>query len=108
VDKDKKPIEKVTLKEILTGFYNGHLREFLAASVRLRAAKNSDPNEVVGQRQVPPLGPNQLPTIVDIKAKEVIIVEQKTYDIQAKFLLSVEEGLKEVEKNPTPWRDTQK
>tara|TARA_Y100000310_G_scaffold317835_1_gene371148 strand:- start:1432 stop:1761 length:330 start_codon:yes stop_codon:yes gene_type:complete len=107
---DKKiVVEKATPKEILTGFYNGHLKEFLAASVRLRVAETSDPHETVGQRQVPPLGPNQQPAVVDIKAKEMIPHEKKIYNMQAKFLLSVEEGFKEIEKDPTPWRtNTQK
>jgi|TARA_R100000049_G_C1949380_1_gene96100 hypothetical protein len=109
VEKEIKPIEKIPPKEILIGFYNGHLKGYLAAAIRLRAAKAADPNEVVGTREIPPLGPNQLPNTVDIKAKEMIPVEEKALRIQRGFLLSVEEGLKLIEKDPTPWRkNTQK
>ena len=101
-------IKKATPEEVLITFYNGHLRDFVAADVRLRVAKNSDPNEITGSRLAPPLGPNQQPLRIDMRAKEIVPEEQKTYNMQAKFLCAVEEGLEEYKKNPTPWRHIQK
>ncbi len=105
---DKEPVEtkKATAEEVLIGFYNAHLRDFLAAAVRLRACKISDPNEVVGSRQAAALGPNQPPVIIEVKAKEMTVQEQKTYNMNAKFLRAVEEELEVAKKNPTLWRDT--
>ena len=96
-------IKKATIEEILISFYNGHLRDFLAAAVRLKVAQNSEPNEMVGFRLAPPLGPNQQPLQIDMRAKEMIPEEEKTFNVQAKFLRAVEERLEEYKKNQTPW-----
>ena len=96
-------IKKATIEEILITFYNGHLRDFLAAAVRLKVAQNSEPNEMVGFRLAPPLGPNQQPMRIDMRAKEMIPEEEKTFNVQAKFLRAVEERLEEYKKNQTPW-----
>ena len=102
VDKQEE-IKKATIEEILITFYNGHLRDFLAATVRLKVAQNSEPNEMVGFRLAPPLGPNQQPMRIDMRAKEMIPEEEKTFNIQAKFLCAVEETSEEYKKNQTPW-----
>ena len=106
---ENQEVKKATIEEVLISFYNGHLREFLAAAVRLKASQDSDPNEVLGFRESPPLGPNQMPMRIDLRAKEMVPMEEKNYNIQAKFLRAVEGRLEDYKKDTTPWRkDLQK
>src|SRR3990167_7644366 len=76
-------------QRLVTVFKNGHLRDFIAACVKLETIKQYDPNETAGVRQMPPLN-GQMPILIDVKAKDAVKNAEKEVDTQSKFLIAIE------------------
>lgn len=98
-------IKRVTPQEVIDQFFSGHLRDYLAACARIKMAQKYNPEEFIAQRQGPQVKPGQLPSVVKLKAKEMIEEEKKTIRGNKYFLLAIEELEKELKLNSTPWRN---
>jgi len=94
-------IVEQTPQEQLTIFRNGHLKDFIAACIRLEQAKQSNLDEIVGFREHP--GPGGSVVRIDMNAKDMIKQEEKTVKIQARFLIAIERVAEQFKKNPTLW-----
>jgi len=97
-------LKKYTPQEVMDSFYNGHLREYISATIRLKWAQSYDPDEFVAQSQGPQMGKNQIPATVRHKAKEMIAKEEETIKVNRKFILAVEELEKEFVIDSKPWQ----
>ena len=97
-------IEKNTPQDVVNGFHNGHLKEYLAGKVRLKVCTMASPKDVVGKRPIPPMAPGQPPGAVDVTAKEMAAQEERNIDLQGKFLRAVEKVEEDLKKNEKPWQ----
>lgn len=94
--------EEITPELQLLAFRNGHLKDFIAAKIRLGQAEQADPEETVGFQERPAHGGGVVR--VEVKAKDVIKNEKENIKHQSRFLIAIEKLEQEFKKNKTPWR----
>ena len=100
---EEQKVKEITADEHLMVFKNGHLRDFIAACVKLETIKQYDPNETAGVRQMPPLN-GQMPILIDVKAKDAVKNAEKEVDTQSKFLIAIEKVGEQFKINNELWK----
>lgn len=106
-----KELRKVSVKEMLNGFYNVHLKEVMSAWIDIDIYSRmveEDPNQVVGEQVGPTLKEGQMPTKIQIRAKDMLKNTEKKFMSQSNILVSIEKRLEELTKlkeDKEIWRD---
>ena len=65
-------IKQLSPDDVINEFYNNNLRDYIIARNDILIFSQYNPDERVGLRQGPSIGNNQVPTTIDVKAKEAI------------------------------------
>jgi|GEM_PF-4881127 len=101
---NQETIKEASAEEIIIGFRNGHLKNYLAAVARMRVAKSYPANEIIAQQQSNVPSGNNMPQTIAISAKKLAEMEARTADDQARYVNELEAMLEELKTNPTPWK----
>ena len=100
MDEEKQVIKvrKLSAEEILSSFYNIHLKEVMSAFINIDIYERKNPNDVVGERAGPPLREGQMGLKIQVKAKEALDMEKKRFENQSEVLISIERRLEQLKK----------
>ena len=101
MSKESEKIIERTPEEQLIAFKNGHLKDFIAAFIRLEMASQYDENEDVGFKQIQH---GNMVSTVPVKAKDIIRDEKLNLKSNANFLIAIEKVSEEFRKNKEVWK----
>lgn len=84
-------IERLSPDDIINDFHNNNLRDYIIARNDILIFSKYDPDERIGMREGPPLGNNNVPTTIDVKAKNALEEAKKKAENKLQVLVCLEQ-----------------